>query len=100
MAVVGKVDKVEIDEKLREKKRLIHKAMWLNTLLSSWGTDRIFAAKIERSWVGYFNNFCIKVRLCFWLITKVNYSHTQTEYNRSLHVFSVDARAAFGIHSL
>ena len=33
MAVVGKVDKVEIDEKLREWKRLIHKAIWLNTLL-------------------------------------------------------------------
>ena len=33
MAVVGKVNKVEIDEKLREWKRLIHKAMWLNTLL-------------------------------------------------------------------
>ena len=33
MAVVGNVDKVEIDEKLGERKRLIHKAMWLNTLL-------------------------------------------------------------------
>ena len=25
----------------------------------------LFSAKIERSWVGYFNNFCVKVRSCF-----------------------------------
>ena len=45
------------------------------------GTERIFAAKIEGSWVGYFNNLCIKVRSCSLLITRINYSQIQTQCN-------------------
>ena len=68
MAVVGKVNGRGSFTRRRD---------WIH----SWGTERIFAAKIERSWVGYFNNFCIKVRSCSWLITKINYSQIQTQCN-------------------